>query len=67
MFQLHMDYLLKNGNKGKVVVPHKRWYRQQREAVGIEAWAWAMIKVARAEWVLQYAPPLTRICTHTHI
>ena len=56
MFQLHMDYLLKNGDKGKVVVPHKRWYSKQREAVGIEAWAWAMIKVAGAEWVLQCAP-----------
>ena len=54
MFTLHLHYLLKLKAVGKVVVPTKSWYNKQRESVGIEAWVWAMMKVAAAEYVLQH-------------
>jgi hypothetical protein len=46
-----LEYLLKRHTVGEVVVPSKSWYNKQREAVGIEAWVWAMIKVAGVEYL----------------
>ena len=54
MLQIHSNYLIRGEKWADIYVPHKRWYSKQREAVGAEAWLWAMIKVAMADDVLQH-------------
>ena len=38
----------------EVVLPLERWFRAQREALGNEAWTYAMIQIAGAEKILQW-------------
>ena len=67
ILKLHVQYILQGG-KSDIRVPHKRWYRKQREAVGAEGWLWAMIKVAGCDRVLQHGCDETgieRVATFT--
>ncbi len=36
------------------VLPLERWFRSQREGLGLEAWSYAMVEVARASKLLQW-------------
>jgi len=46
--------MIEGDDGSELFVPHKRWYAKQREAVGAEAWLWAMVQIAQAEHVLQH-------------
>ena len=54
--QIMMDarFFCSESQLGSVYVPEEQWFRDQREAMGHEAWLRAMIDVAGAEEVLQY-------------
>ena len=42
-------------------IPLERWFRAQREALGNEAWTYAMIRIAGAEKILQWGFDETKL------
>ena len=47
--------------KLEAVLPLERWFRSQREALGNEAWTYAMLRVAGAEKILQWGFDETKL------
>ena len=50
--------------KLEAVLPLERWFRSQREALGNEAWTYAMLRVAGAENILQWGFDETSVDGH---
>ncbi len=48
-------------NKMEEVLPLERWFQVQREGLAMEAWAYAMIRVARAPSILQWGFDETKL------
>jgi hypothetical protein len=48
-------------NKMEAVLPLERWFRSQREALGNEAWTYAMLRVSGAEKILQWGFDETKL------
>ena len=51
---MNAEFLLSPEELKKVVVPDVRWTQKQREAMGSESWLHGMMKMCRAEEVLQF-------------
>jgi len=51
---MNAEFLLSPEELKKVVVPDVRWIQKQREAMGAESWLHGMMKICRAEEVLQF-------------
>ena len=45
----------------EAVLPLERWFRTQREALGNEAWTYAMIRLAETEKILQWGFDETKL------
>ncbi len=45
----------------EIVIPQDRWFCKQREGLGLEAWTYAMIRVARARTILQWGFDETKL------
>lgn len=35
-------------------IPNIDWFKKQREQLGIESWLWAFVRIARADFILQF-------------